>query len=133
MLTAALMQSMSLQHLLAAAHTELDALTSTPLEHELLRRLEDRLPYEDQAETFLALADEYGVTAADLRAVLESNPASAKDMASMLSALSDEDIHGPEQVKALIKTSTEFRNLAIDAAYTFTRLAALAETTTAEE
>ena len=133
MLTPSLMQSMSLQHLLAAAHTELDPLTSTPLEHELLRRLEDRLPYEDQAETFLALADEYEVTAADLRAVLESNPASAKDMASMLSALSDEDIHGPEQVKALIKTSTEFRNLAIDAADTFTRLAALAETTTAEE
>ena len=102
MLTAQLAKSMDDEHLLASARAEIDPLTSTALELELLDRFERLLD--------------------DVKAVIESHPASMKDQAALLSLLNDQDIHEPDQLKALLDTSDKFRALASDAGDFFTRL-----------
>lgn len=54
--------------------------------------------------------------------VIASHPASLKDQAALLSLLNDQDIHEPDQLKALLDTSDKFRALASDAGDFFTRL-----------
>lgn len=98
MLTAQLAKSMDDERLLASARAEIDPLTSTALELELLDRFEQALEAVD-----------------DMRAVIESHPASLKDQAALLSLLNDQDIHEPDQLKALLDTSDNFRALANDA------------------
>lgn len=122
MLTAQLAKSMDDEHLLASARAEIDPLTSTALELELLDRFERLLDEQHDNEGVRALSEEYELTADDMRAVIESHPASLKDQAALLSLLNDQDIHEPDQLKALLDTSDEFRALANDAGDFFTRL-----------
>lgn len=122
MLTAQLMKSMDAGHLVASARAELDPLTSTSLELELLDRFERLLDEQHDNEGVRALSEEYELTADDMRAVIESHPASLKDQAALLSLLNDQDIHEPDQLKALLDTSDKFRALANDAGDFFTRL-----------
>ena len=68
------------------------------------------------------LLEEYEVGTDDVKAVIESHPASLKDQAALLSLLNDQDIHEPDQLKALLDTSDKFRALANDAGDFFTRL-----------
>lgn len=122
MLTAQLAKSMDDEHLLASARAEIDPLTSTALELELLDRFERLLDEQHDNEGVRALSKEYELTADDMRAVIESHPASLKDQAALLSLLNDQDIHEPDQLKALLDTSDKFRALANDAGDFFTRL-----------
>lgn len=122
MLTAQLMKSMDAGHLVASARAELDPLTSTSLELELLDRLETLLDEQEENKPIAELLDEYEVSTDDMRAVIESHPASLKDQAALLSLLNDQDIHEPDQLKALLDTSDKFRALANDAGDFFTRL-----------
>lgn len=122
MLTAQLMKSMDAGHLVASARAELDPLTSTSLELELLERFKRLLDEQHDNEGVRALSEEYELTADDMRAVIESHPASLKDQAALLSLLNDQDIHEPDQLKALLDTSDKFRALANDAGDFFTRL-----------
>lgn len=115
MLTAQLMKSMDADHLVASARVEIDPLTSTPLELELLDRLE-------------TLLDEYEVSTDDMKAVIESHPASLKGQAALLSLLNDQDIHEPDQLKELLEFAAKFRALASDAGDLFTRLNDLVST-----
>lgn len=108
MLTAQLAKSMDDEHLLASARAEIDPLTSTALELELLDRFERLLDEQHDNE--------------GVRAVIESHPASLKDQAALLALLNDQDIHEPDQLKALLDTSDKFRALANDAGDFFTRL-----------
>ena len=115
MLTAQLAKSMDDEHLLASARAEIDPLTSTALELELLDRFERLLDEASEHKPVADLLEEY-------EAVIESHPASLKDQAALLSLLNDQDIHEPDQLKALLDTSDKFRALANDAGDFFTRL-----------
>lgn len=121
MLTAQLMKSMDADHLVASACAEIDPLTSTPLELELLDRLEALLDEQSANQPIANLLDEY-------EAVIESHPASLKDQAALLSLLNDQDIHEPDQLKELLDFAAKFRALASDAGDFFTRLNDLVST-----
>ena len=122
MLTAQLAKSMDDEHLLASARAEIDPLTSTALELELLDRFERLLDEASEHKPVADLLEEYEVATDDVKAVIESHPASLKDQAALLSLLNDQDIHEPDQLKALLDTSDKFRALANDAGDFFTRL-----------
>ena len=122
MLTAQLAKSMDDEHLLASARAEIDPLTSTALELELLDRFERLLDEASEHKSVADLLEEYEVATDDVKAVIESHPASLKDQAALLSLLNDQDIHGPDHLKALLDTSDKFRALASDAGDFFTRL-----------
>ena len=122
MLTAQLAKSMDDEHLLASARAEIDPLTSTALELELLERFERLLDEASEHKPVADLLEEYEVGTDDVKAVIESHPASLKDQAALLSLLNDQDIHEPDQLKALLDTSDKFRALASDAGDFFTRL-----------
>lgn len=122
MLTAQLAELMDDAHLLASARAEIDPLTSTALELELLDRFERLLDEASEHKPVADLLEEYEVGTDDVKAVIESHPASLKDQAALLSLLNDQDIHGPAQLKALLDTSDKFHALANDAGDFFTRL-----------
>ena len=122
MLTAQLAKSMDDEHLLASARAEIDPLTSTALELELLERFERLLDEASEHKPVADLLEEYEVGTDDVKAVIESHPASLKDQAALLALLNDQDIHEPDQLKALLDTSDKFRALANDAGDFFTRL-----------
>lgn len=122
MLTAQLAKSMDDEHLLVSARAEIDPLTSTALELELLDRFERLLDEASEHKPVADLLEEYEVGTDDVKAVIESHPASLKDQAALLALLNDQDIHEPDQLKALLDTSDKFRALANDAGDFFTRL-----------
>ncbi len=122
MLTAQLSKSMDDEHLLASARAEIDPLTSTALELELLERFERLLDEASEHKPVADLLEEYEVGTDDMKAVIESHPASLKDQAALLSLLNDQDIHEPDQLKELLELAAEFRALANDAGDFFTRL-----------
>ena len=129
MLTAQLAKLMDDAHLLASARAEIDPLTSTALELELLDRFERLLDEASEHKPVADLLEEYEVGTDDVKAVIESHPASLKDQAALLSLLNDQEIHEPDQLKALLDTSDKFRALANDAGDVFTRLSELAAST----
>lgn len=122
MLTAQLAKSMDDEHLLASARAEIDPLTSTALELELLERFERLLDEASEHKPVADLLEEYEVGTDDMKAVIESHPASLKDQAALLSLLNDQDIHEPDQLKELLELAAKFRALANDAGDFFTRL-----------
>ena len=122
MLTAQLMKSMDDRHLVASLYAEQDPLTSSAAEIELLDRFERLLDEASEHKPVADLLEEYEVATDDVKAVIESHPASLKDQAALLSLLNDQDIHEPDQLKALLDTSDKFRALANDAGDFFTRL-----------
>lgn len=129
MLTAQLAKLMDDARLLASARAEIDPLTSTALELELLDRFERLLDEASEHKPVADLLEEYEVGTDDMRAVIDSHPASLKDQAALLSLLNDQEIHEPDQLKALLDTSDKFRALANDAGDVFTRLSELAAST----
>ena len=122
MLTAQLAASMDDEHLLASARAEIDPLTSTALELELPERFERLLDEASEHKPVADLLEEYEVGTDDVKAVIESHPASLKDQAALLSLLNDQDIHEPDQLKELLELAAKFRALANDAGDFFTRL-----------
>ena len=122
MLTVQLMKAMDDDHLLASARAEIDPLTSTALELELLERFERLLDEASENKPVADLLEEYKVGTDDMRAVIESHPAGLKEQAALLSLLNDQDIHGPDQLKELIELADKFRDPANDAGDLFTRL-----------
>ena len=122
MLTAQLSKSMDDEHLLASARAEIDPLTSTALELELLERFERLLDEASEHKPVADMLEEYEVGTDDMKAVIESHPASLKDQAALLSLLNDQDIHEPDQLKELLELAAKFRALANDAGDFFTRL-----------
>lgn len=133
-LTAQLMANMDDGYLVSALHAEIDPLTSTDAERELLARVERLLDERADTSPLTDLMAEYDLdedATPDLKALLESHPSSLKTMAEMLALLNDEDIHETEQLKALIARANEFRAIANDAGDVLTRLSQLI--TTAQE
>lgn len=131
MLTPQLLATLPDDHLVTALRAEFDPLTSTPAEQELIKRMEKLLDERVDTSPITDLMTEYEVTDAEIKAVIESHPASLKDMASMLSLLNDEGIEDPEQLKKAIGLLQQFEAIANDAGDAITRLSQLI--TTAQE
>jgi len=126
------MRSMSDAHLASAARAEIDTLTSTPLEVELLGRFERLL---DEASTdqelYLVIAD-FDITGEALRALCEAHPASLTDITAMLTMLNDLDIHEPGDLRRQLDIAAGFETLATEAGDIFARLNNLTTETTKE-
>ncbi len=122
MLTAAHLKALTNEELARALYVEQDALTSSDAEVELLTRFEALLDEQSANQPIADLIGKYEVSAADMKAVIESHPGSLKDQAALLALLNGEDIHEPDQLKELLDLVSKFRALASDAGDFFTRL-----------
>ncbi len=111
------------------ARAEFNALTSTPLEQELLRRLEERVADEDTE--ILVRADEYNITAGGIRQLGEALILDAGNSAALLSAIGDAGFDSPAEIKREFELAQQFRTLANDAGDVFERLKTLTNTATA--
>ena len=127
MLTPSLMAQMDPGHLIAAVHCEIDPLTHTALERELLSRLEARIDAHDDALT--EAAEAYDFAAEDITilgdALIENIPVTA----ALLRVLGAAGIHDPEALTSRLTLAEQFCALADDAGDVFTRLAQLIPTT----
>ena len=122
MLNAQYLKQLSDSELVRIASHEINDLTSSALEIELLARLEQATDSVEPAEELMALITDYGIDTAQVRALLESHPETVETMTDLLKALNDEDIHSVDQLKELIAFRKEFRALASDAGDVFERL-----------
>ena len=129
MLTAQLMKSMDASHLLAAAHTEHDPLTRTPLETELLDRLEALL---DEVDSDLnEAAGEFDFAAKDIKNLGDALILNTDNTVALLKEIGEAGLDSPESLKAELDLAKKFRALVEDAGDVFTRLSDLF--TTAQE
>lgn len=103
-----------------------DAMTTTDVERELLKRLEARVALDD---AMINVADEFDGTAEDVRAIYDAHPADLKESAEILAKLNDYDIHTVAQLEEQIERSRKFYDIANDAGDALARLAALAAET----
>ena len=122
MLNAMHLRTLSNEELVRIASHEVNDLTSSALEIELLSRLEQVIDTVEPAEELMALTTDYGIDNAQVRSLLESHPSSVSEMTDLLKALNDEDIHTVDQLKQLISFHKEFQALASDAGDVFERL-----------
>ena len=81
-----LMANMDDGHLLRSLECEA-AIMRTPVELELMGRLERLADEVEDARGLLEVADEFSASAADFRAVAESHPAGLADCAKLLAML----------------------------------------------
>lgn len=119
--------SLSDAELVTHADATLDAMTSTELERELIKRLEARV----SADTLpvIQIAEEFDIDPEALRTLCESHPADLKESAEILAKLNDYDIHTVAQLEEHIERSRKFYDIANDAGDALARLAALAAET----
>lgn len=94
-------------HLIAAARSQINPLTSTPLELELLKRFEELHAEHAEAVPFQTIAWEYEVSPDELEGLIQSHEGSIKDMTALLSALNDAEINDVTELNKLIYTHTE--------------------------
>lgn len=127
------LHTLSLDEFLRVAHTQADSLTDTTIQIEALRRLQGCADQAEELDGFVAIINEYEVTADDLRAVLESHPASLDEQAKLLAALNDQDIHSADQLRVVLNTLVTFSSLANDAGDIFSRLTTLIESAQKED
>lgn len=96
-----LMANMDDGHLLRSLECEA-AIMRTPVEMELMGRLERMIDEVEDARGLIEVADEFSVSAADFRAVAEAHPAGWADCAKLLAMLNDAEIHDADDLAALI-------------------------------
>lgn len=121
MLTPTLMAKMDHGHFVTAVHCEIDPLTSTVLERELLARL-DALLDEDQGNLSQA-AEEYDLGAEGIKtlgdALIEDTTV------ALLKVLAAASIDDPDTLRGRLALAEQFHALAKEAGDVFTRLAQL--------
>ncbi|WP_369952288.1 hypothetical protein [Ralstonia syzygii] len=114
--------------LLRHAQADLDPLTSTPLEIELLKRFEGLLNAQDETNPLLVVLEEYGI---DSPGQLENELGLTKeyedlDIRPLLDAVTDAGIDDAESLKERLARADEFDAIAKDAGDLFARLNTLA-------
>lgn len=134
--------------LLRIAYAEYSELTSTSLELELLRRLEEAIGANDdvantveklaehefgdlEAAEILERAAEHEFDADGLNKLGEALIFNASNSALLLSAIGEAGFDSPAEVKREFELAQRFRALANDAGDMFARLSTLTETATA--
>jgi len=141
------LRTLSDSEFLRYADTQIDDLTSSDIEREALRRLEAAEQRMQNAEGFPALADEYSLTADEVRSMVEAHPGTHEEIVGLLAALADKGIESPkaltaflqhldkagitepDELKAELELATKFKSLANDAGDLFNRLHTLTEAT----
>lgn len=111
-LTAQLMANMDDGHLVSALLAEMDPLTSTDTEHELLARVERLLDEADDG--IVKAAENYDLSAADITALGDALIVNADQTAKLLGAIGDEGYDDPETLKADLELLSKFRAIAND-------------------
>lgn len=117
------------EELLRIANAEINEMTSTPLEVELLQRLVALL--EEQNDALVTTADEYDIDVEDLRELGEALILDAHNTAELLSAIGEAGFDSPAEIKREFELARQFRTLANDAGDVFERLKTLTTTATA--
>lgn len=107
MLDATFCKQAETPHLIAAARSVLNPLTSTPLEQELIERLEEATEFRKEHEAFLSVKDEYEFTASEIESLMEAHPASFTEITEMLQALSKADINDLAALNDLLTANQE--------------------------
>ena len=128
-LTANLMNAMDDDHLVMALHAELDPLTSTAAEQELLARFEAML--DEQDDELQQAVNNYDLTAECITKLGDALIVSADQTAKLLSVLGEEGYDDPATLKADLELLSKFRAVANDMGDTAARLSELF--TTAQE
>lgn len=126
------LQMLTNEELARYARAEFNELTSTPLELELLRRLEERAADDEEEEAMLARASEYDLDADGIRKLGEALILDASNSAELLSAIGEAGYDNAAALKADLELAEKFAALACDAGDVFSRLSTLTETATPE-
>lgn len=111
------------------ANSQINELTSTALEVELLRRLEERAADDDQEEAVLERAAEYDLDADGISKLGEALILNATNSAELLSAIGEAGYDNATALKADLQLAENFSALACDAGDVLTRLSELAAAT----
>ena len=111
-LTAQLMANMDNGHLVSALLAEMDPLTSTDTERELLARVERLLNEADDG--IVEAAENYDLSAADITALGDALIINADQTAKLLGVISAEGYDDPDTLKADLELLTKFRAIAND-------------------
>lgn len=126
-LTAQLMASMDDGHLVQALYTELDPLTSTDAERELLARLERLLEHRQ----VVALVEEYEINHDEIEALGKALGAGVgiADLTATVTLLEEFHATEPNTLRAKLERADKFYDIANDAGDVFTRLSDLVDNT----
>lgn len=111
-LSAQLMASMDDDHLVTALHAELDPLTSTATEQELLKRLETLLDEKD--DELQQAVDNYDLTAECITKLGDALIVNADQTAKLLGVIGEEGYDDPAALKADLELLSKFRAIAND-------------------
>lgn len=111
-LNANLMASMDDDHLVMALLSELDPLTSTDTERELLKRIESLL--EEADDGIVQAADNYDLTAECITKLGDALIVNADQTTKLLGVIGDEGYDDPEVLKADLELLSKFRAVAND-------------------
>jgi len=111
------------------ARNQFNDLTSTPLELELLRRLEERAADGAEEEAVLDRAAEFDLDADGIRKLGEALILNATNTAELLSTLGEAGYENAAALKADLQLAEKFSALACDAGDVLTRLSELAAAT----
>ena len=123
MLTLTLMPQMDHGHFIAAVHSEIDPLTSTNLERELLARLEALL--DEYHGELTQAAENYDFGAEDIKSLGEALIENLPTTVALLTVLAAASIDDPDALKSRLALAEQFHALAGDAGDVFIRLAQL--------
>lgn len=102
------------RELIAHMHATEDELTRTEAERRMLERFERLVEAAEESAPINEVADNFDINAEKLRAILESHPAGADDVAAMLAKLNDADIHDAEGVAAVLHIVDQMQQIAND-------------------
>lgn len=94
------------EELLRYAESTQNAITSTDLEIELVKRMAALL--DDQGDDRLAPLDEIDASAEDVRAVVDALIENCTTSAEYLRAIGDTDIESPKELKAMLELANKF-------------------------
>lgn len=111
------------------ADSQINELTSTALEVELLRRLEERAADDDEEEAVLERAAEYDLDADDIRKLGAALIVNATNSAELLTTLAEAGYENAAALKDDLQLAEKFSALACDAGDVLTRLSELAAAT----
>lgn len=125
-LTAQLMASMDDGHLVSALHAEMDPLTSTETEQELLARFESLLDLANDEHK--VAAENYDLSPADITTLGDALIVNADQTAKLLGVIGAEGYDDPDTLKADLELLTNFRALANDMGDAASRLSQLITT-----
>ncbi|SDJ32002.1 hypothetical protein QRO11_12145 [Paracidovorax citrulli] len=122
---------LSNDEVLRIARAEINDLTSTALEVELLKRLEALLDDTDEPAAIYDAAADHDLNAESIAQLGAALIDGAENTAALLHVLADAGYESPEALKTGLATAAKFAALAIDAGDVLSRLSSLTETVTA--